>query len=98
MKFSIRMERLLAAIVMALLFVAHRHYDFARWQGLGRDAFLSFQGHRFDLYMANGGWVMPLLGAFVLALVAFGVYEVLCKLFALFFRKKDVYETKNYVK
>jgi len=97
MKFTLRTSKLIAAVVMALLYAAYKYYSYARW-GDRRDDFLSWQGHHFDLYTASFGWVLPLLGCFVLGLIVFGVYEALSMAFEPLFRKKELTAGKNYGK
>ena len=47
--------RFLLAIALGVLFGQYVQRDYEKWHALGRDAFLSYQGHRFDTYMAHPG-------------------------------------------
>jgi hypothetical protein len=59
--------------VLGGLFV---HADYERWHRLGREAFLSHEAHRFDLYMADPQLRVSALFVFaVLALGFFALYE-----------------------
>lgn len=50
--------------------------DYHRWSTIGRDAFLPYQGKRFDLYMAHpgSGWGPIVVGA-ILMLGLGAIYE-----------------------
>jgi hypothetical protein len=53
------------------------HIDYERWHRLGREAFLSYQARRFDLYMADPQLKIVSLFVFaVLTLGLFAFYEV----------------------
>jgi hypothetical protein len=41
------------AVAFGVLLGEYISWDYARWHMLGRDAFLTYQGHRFDRYMAH---------------------------------------------
>jgi len=45
--------KFLFAIAFGALFGAYMTWDYSRWHALGRDAFLAYQGNRFDRYMAH---------------------------------------------
>jgi len=47
--------RFLLAIAFGVLFGQYVQRDYEKWHAQGRDAFLSYQGHRFDTYMAHPG-------------------------------------------
>jgi hypothetical protein len=75
MKFTIRIEKLFAAFVMGLLLGAYIHHDYVKWHNLGRDVFLMRQGYRFDRYMAEPGWFMPIFGSIIISFIVLGIYE-----------------------
>jgi hypothetical protein len=56
------------------------HYvvtDHAKWHGLGRDAFLAHEGHRFDIYMATASSDSRYYVIYaILAFGFFALYEV----------------------
>ena len=72
---SSSIARLVTALLFGGLFGQHIHNDYVKWQNLGRDAFLAYQGHRFDLYMSS-----PRPAAFnvaVTAVLAVGVWVLI---------------------
>jgi hypothetical protein len=77
MKLSIRIDKLLAAVVMGLLFGAYLHHDYTKWQDLGREAFLSKQEYRFDHFMAQPRWFLLLFAGTLLAFIVLGAYEAI---------------------
>jgi hypothetical protein len=64
------------AVVFGALFGEVIQLDYEKWHRLGREAFLGYQGHRFDLYMAgpaHGAARFLVLAMFALGLAA--LYE-----------------------
>jgi hypothetical protein len=59
-------------IAFGVLFGQYVQRDYEKWHAQGRDAFLSFQGHRFDIYMAN-----PSVGVFRIVVATFLVVGVI---------------------
>jgi hypothetical protein len=51
MKLSI--HRVAAAFLMGLLFGSYNHYMYMAWNQRGKDAYISHQLQRFDMYMAQ---------------------------------------------
>ena len=50
--------------------------DYAKWHGLGREAFLAYQGNQFDQYMAHPGPVAEnIVIATLLMLLCVALYE-----------------------
>jgi hypothetical protein len=41
------------AVAFGVLFGEYINWDYARWHALGREAYLVYEGHRFDRYMAQ---------------------------------------------
>lgn len=77
MKLTLRIEKLLAAVVMGLLFGTYLHYDYTKWHDLGREAFLSKQEYRFDHFMAQPHWFVLLFAGIIAAFIVMGVYEAI---------------------
>jgi hypothetical protein len=85
--------KLLILAVFGALFGQIVHADYEKWHNLGRDAFLSFQGHRFDLYMANPSpTIKSLIGLSVLTVGVGALYELIAlggtKLVGLVFKER----------
>lgn len=54
------------------------HYDFLRWNQRGREAFLVYQGHRFDQSIAVvRPTAITLISITVVIVIVFGIYELL---------------------
>lgn len=73
---SVYALKLFFAIVLGVLFGQAVARDLAKWHALGREAFLAYQGNRFDRYMAHpASGALHIIGtaAFVVALAA--LYE-----------------------
>jgi len=58
--------KFLLAIAFGVLLGQYVQRDYEKWHAQGRDAFLSYQGHRFDTYMAHPG-----VGVFHIAAATF---------------------------
>jgi len=87
-----KMARVLATIFLGMLFGVYLHFRELRWLSHGRDAFLSDQGHRFDLIMKTHSAVTTLAAGVILAVVAAVVYETISRGFAKFIPAVDVEE------
>jgi hypothetical protein len=75
--------KLFFAIVAGVFLGERVNADYARWHGLGRDAFLAYQGHRFDRFMAHpaaGG--IHIAGSTFLLILLVACYEGLAFLAA----------------
>jgi hypothetical protein len=71
-------SRLLTAVLLGILFGSHMHHDYVMWNQRGRDAYISHQMHRFDIYMATPQAAgVTILGATFIAIGLFGVYEAI---------------------
>jgi hypothetical protein len=69
--------RFLLAIALGVLFGQYVQHDYEKWHALGRDAFLSYQGHRFDTYMAHPGvGVFHIAAATILVVGLVAFYEM----------------------
>jgi len=72
------MGSLLTAAVIGILLGLYIHRDYVVWNQRGREAFISHQMHRFDLYMASPqATAVTILGALLLVLGLFALYEVI---------------------
>ncbi|MGA7833059.1 MAG: hypothetical protein WCA21_19050 [Terracidiphilus sp.] len=97
-KLIIKFLLLVAYGVLCGLFI---HGDHLKWHRLGREAFLSFQAHRFDRYMASPGTgigylIICIFTALCLAALYEGVAFIGAKLFTLCCGKKSrVVETSD---
>jgi hypothetical protein len=70
--------KLLTSAAFGALLGQYVQADHEKWHKLGRDAFLSFQGHRFDLNMANpGSGLNYLIGGSLTVVGLCAVYEVI---------------------
>lgn len=61
---------------MGLLFGVYLHHDYAKWNDLGREAFLSKQGYRFDHFITQPRWFLLLFAGTLLAFIVLGAYEL----------------------
>ncbi|MDR3799475.1 MAG: hypothetical protein P4K93_15050 [Terracidiphilus sp.] len=78
------MIRLLLAIVFGVFLGQYVERDYEKWHALGRDAFLSEQGRRFDTYMAHPtAGVLHIIVATMLVVGLVALYEM-----AAFFAEK----------
>ena len=74
----IPIPRLLAALIFGVLLGAYINHDFAKWNVLGRDAFLLYEDHRFAASMAHPKPdITHILTAIVLAFIVAAMYELL---------------------
>jgi hypothetical protein len=70
-------SRVVAVLLFAFPMSLYIHYDFDRWNRLGREAFLAYESHRFDQSMAfprSLGFTMT--GTLIIVVGFFGVYEL----------------------
>jgi hypothetical protein len=69
--------RVLAILFLGVLRGVYTHFDQMRWLGRGRDAFLADQGHKFDRIAAYHSAPAMLVAGIILAVVTFGLYELI---------------------
>jgi hypothetical protein len=69
--------KLFFVVALGVLSGQHIARDLARWHALGREAFLAYQGNRFDRYMAHpaSGLMHVIFTTLILAALA-ALYEV----------------------
>jgi predicted RND superfamily exporter protein len=78
MKPHIVIGKLIAVLVMALIFAGAVRFDEARRGKMGREEFLAQQAKRFDKHFAQqGSFVVTVIAAGFLTTVMFAVYELL---------------------
>jgi len=77
MKLSIGLDKVLAGLFVALLFVAYIHQDYTKWSALGRDAFLNYEGARFDRYISHPHWGINIFASIIVIGMTLIVYELL---------------------
>ena len=69
--------KLFLAVVLGVLSGQTLSRDYAKWDALGRDAFLTAQGNRFDRYMAHPAPVSTHIITATVIVVAFvAMYEL----------------------
>jgi hypothetical protein len=69
--------KLLLLLLCGAAFGAHIAADHEKWNRLGRDTFISYQSHRFDLYMSHPAPAFGLVIGTALFLAGFGtIYEL----------------------
>lgn len=72
------LARMIAVVVIGMLFASYINYDQKKWRKSGRDAFLANEGKRFDEYMAKQQpFALTAFGALFVAGFLFGFYELL---------------------
>ncbi len=69
--------RVLATLFLGVLLGVFLHFRQMRWLGLGREAFLADQGHRFDKFAAYHSAAAMLVAGIIFAAVAVGLYELI---------------------
>jgi hypothetical protein len=75
MKISL-LAKLLFLVASGVLLGEITHAGYTHWNRLGRDAFLSYQTHRFDLYMSSPRSALLSCAVFVIFTIGFGaLYE-----------------------
>jgi hypothetical protein len=76
MKLSI--HRIIAAVVMGLIFGSYNHHIYLRWNQRGRDAFISHELQRFDTHMAHPHSLMFTVASGIIgSAVIFVFYELI---------------------
>jgi len=74
---SFQLNKILSAFVMGILMALYIRTDFAKWGRLGKDAYLLYQGGRFDTYMAsNHPRSISILATVIVATFAVFLYEL----------------------
>jgi hypothetical protein len=72
----VRLNKVLSAIILGLLFAAYISHSYSKWGILGRDAFLTYESGRFDRYMVpNHPLSAPTFGTLAVAFFAVALYE-----------------------
>lgn len=72
-----QMARILSALLLGVLFGYYIHYDYLRWNQRGREAFLLYQGHRFDQSMAVvRPTALTVISITIVMVIAFAIYEL----------------------
>jgi len=69
--------RVLAVLFLGVLWGVYLHFRQMRWLGLGREAFLADQGHRFDKFASYHSAPAMLAAGIILVAVAAGLYELI---------------------
>lgn len=83
MTLQLRLNRILASGVIALLLTLYIDHDYTRWGRLGRAAFLDYQAGRFDRYMGPDHLhSIPILGSVLITILLGIVYEGSAAVFA----------------
>jgi hypothetical protein len=55
----------------------YNHHSYLKWNGLGRTAYLNYQGSRFDRFMTNPKpETFDILGGVVVVVILVGLYEL----------------------
>ena len=76
MTVNLRVNRIIAAAVVALLFGALIQHDYSKWGRMGRAAYLEYESGRFDRHMAPGHPIAgSVFGAFIVIMLAIALYE-----------------------
>ena len=76
MTLHLRVNRIIAAVVVALLFGALIEHDYSKWGRMGRAAYLQYESGRFDRHMGPGHPIAgPVFGAFIVIMFAVALYE-----------------------
>ena len=69
--------RLVAAALMGLSFGLYIRHDYDTWSQRGRDAFMAYQGHRFDQYMlVPRHSIAGMIGFIIVVCILIGFYEL----------------------
>ncbi len=85
MKITIGVERIVAALIIALLFATFMHHTYTTWSALGRDFYLAQQATRFDHSIAQPHWGTPIFAAIIVSAAVFITYELLSAAFGKLF-------------
>ncbi len=79
---QVRLNRVLSAVALGLLFAAYIGHGYSKWGRLGREAFLTHEAGRFDRYMAPGHPLsLPIFGTLAVVIFVAALYEGLAILF-----------------
>jgi hypothetical protein len=73
--------RVLAALALGMAFGLFRHYQQMRALGLGRDGFLTEQGHYFDRIAQLHSTALTMVAGMILGAVGAGLYELMAAAF-----------------
>ena len=80
---QLRTAKVLAAALMGILLAAYIYHDEVRWMERGREAFLEYQGHRFDRIM-HPHLAGLMIDGIVAMIVFIGLYELVSALIGRF--------------
>lgn len=70
--------RIISAVLVSILSGLWIHNDYVRWHQRGRDAYLSYQAHRFDQFMASPRPAfITIIGALIVVGILLGIYELI---------------------
>lgn len=76
MKLSV--HRVVAALVLGLLFGTYNHHMYMSWNRRGKEAFISHQMQRFDTHMAQPhSLIFTVSSGIIAAAVIFAFYELI---------------------
>jgi len=71
-------NRVIAAVILGLFGGWFIRHDLDKWHSLGRDAFMAYQAHRFDVtYVALPPAAFTIVFTIALTILLIGCYEVL---------------------
>jgi hypothetical protein len=72
----VRLNKVLSAVILGLLFAAYISHSYSKWGSLGREAFLTYESGRFDRYMVpNHPLSAPTFGTLAVVFFAVALYE-----------------------
>ena len=72
------LARIIAVVLIGMLFASYINYDQKKWRKAGREAFLANEGKRFDEYMAKQQpFALTAFGSLFVAGFLFSFYELL---------------------
>ena len=71
-------HKVISAIILGVLVGLRIHYDYMKWNHIGRAAFLEHEGQRFDRFInPPHPAAFSIFGAIIALLIAVAVYELL---------------------
>jgi len=85
MKITIGIERIVSALIIALLFGTYMHHDYTKWNFFGRDAYLAHEATHFDHSIAQPHLGTPIFAAIIVFAAIFITYELLSAAFGKLF-------------
>jgi hypothetical protein len=79
----VRLNKVLSALILGLLFAAHISHGYSKWGTLGRDAYLTYESGRFDRYMGPSHPLSAtIFGTLAVVFFAAALYEGIAILLA----------------